>query len=66
MFLDWEILCPNSYDKKTIASYLQVLFMIFLNFDQIYIVGHDWGGPIAFSYARTCHNKVKKIVLIDV
>ena len=57
---------PISYDKKTIASYLQRLVHDHLNFDQIYIVGHDWGGPIAYSYARTSHNKVKKIVLIDV
>ena len=57
---------PKSFDKKTIASYIQVFVHDFLGFDKIFIIGHDWGGPISFSYAQTCQNKVKKIVLIDV
>ena len=57
---------PKSFDKKTIASYIQVFMHDFLGLDKIFIIGHDWGGPISFSYAQTYQNKVKKIVLIDV
>ncbi len=57
---------PLSYDKKTIAYYLKRLVHDNLGLDKLYIVGHDWGGPIAYSYARTYHDKVKKIVLMDV
>ena len=51
---------PESFDKKTIASYIQVFVHDFLGFDKIFIIGHDWGGPISFSYAQTCQNKLKK------
>ena len=34
--------------------------------DKIVIIVHNCGGPISFSYAQTCQNKVRKIVLIDV
>ena len=61
-----KIFLPKSFDKKTIASYIQSLVHDFLDFDKIFIIGHDWGGPISYSYARTSHDKVKKIVLIDV
>ena len=50
---------PKSFDKKTIASYIQVFIHDFLGFDKIFIIGHDWGGPISFSYAQTCQNTVK-------
>ena len=45
---------------------IQVFVHDFLGLDKIFIIGHDWGGPISFSYAQTYQNKVKKIVLIDV
>ena len=51
---------PKSFDKKTIASYIQVFVHDFLGLDKIFIIGHDWGGPISFSYAQTYQNKVTK------
>ena len=57
---------PKSYDKKTISKYLQKLVHDYLGYKDIFIIGHDWGGPISFAYANSKKKFVKKIVLLDV
>ena len=57
---------PKSYDKKTISKYLQKLVHDYLGYKDIFIIGHDWGGPISFAYANSKNKFVKKIVLLDV
>ena len=40
----------TGYDKKTIAEDIYQLVKK-LGFSKIYLVAHDWGGPVAYSYA---------------
>jgi alpha/beta hydrolase fold len=40
----------TGYDKKTIAEDIYQLVKK-LGYSKIYIVAHDWGGPVAYSYA---------------
>ena len=37
-----------------------------LGLGRIFLVGHDWGGPVAFAYAATVPDQVRKLVLLDV
>ena len=39
----------EGYDKKTIAADIVELIHDHLGLGPIHLVGHDWGGPVAFS-----------------
>jgi pimeloyl-ACP methyl ester carboxylesterase len=52
---------PNSFDKKTISSIIHDL-----GHKDIYLVGHDWGASVAYSYAAQFRDEVKKLVIMDV
>jgi pimeloyl-ACP methyl ester carboxylesterase len=41
----------GGYDKKTIANDIWRLVHEHLGIDKFFLVGHDWGGPVAFSLA---------------
>jgi len=56
----------DGYDKKTVAADIRELVHDHLGLDQIYLVGHDWGGPVAFAHAAAEHKRVRKLVLLDV
>jgi pimeloyl-ACP methyl ester carboxylesterase len=32
---------------------------------KIYIVAHDWGGPVAYSYAAAHSHNVCKMIILD-
>lgn len=55
----------GGYDKKTMANDIWRL-MQSLHINQFYLVGHDWGGPIAFSLAAQHPEAVGKLVILDV
>jgi pimeloyl-ACP methyl ester carboxylesterase len=40
----------TGYDTKTVAEGISQLVNK-LGYSKIYIVAHDWGGPVAYSYA---------------
>jgi alpha/beta hydrolase fold len=40
----------TGYDKKTVAEDIYQLVKK-LGYTKIYIAAHDWGGPVAYSYA---------------
>ena len=42
----------TGYDKATVASDVYALVQQ-LGFESIFLVGHDWGGPVAYAYAAT-------------
>jgi pimeloyl-ACP methyl ester carboxylesterase len=54
----------TGYDTKTLADDLYQLVNK-LGFSKIYIVAHDWGGPVAYSYAAAHPENVKKMVILD-
>ena len=56
----------EGYDKKTIAADIVELVHDHLGLGPIHLVGHDWGGPVAFSYAIHNAERVRKLALLDV
>ncbi len=55
----------SGYDKKTMSNDLWRLLQS-LGIDSCYAVGHDWGGPTAFSLAAQHPEAVKKLAILDV
>jgi pimeloyl-ACP methyl ester carboxylesterase len=55
----------TGYDKKTIAEDVYQLVKK-LGFSKIYLVAHDWGGPVAYSYAAAHSQDVRKMIIVDV
>jgi pimeloyl-ACP methyl ester carboxylesterase len=55
----------TGYDKRTIAEDIYQLVRQ-LGFERIFLVGHDWGGPVAYAYACAHPNDVRKLVILDV
>jgi len=52
------------YDTKTVAEDIYQLVKKLGN-SKIYIVAHDWGGPVAYSYAAEHPQDVRKMVILD-
>jgi pimeloyl-ACP methyl ester carboxylesterase len=55
----------GGYDKRTIAADIYQLVRQ-LGFEGIFLVGHDWGGPVAYAYAAAHPAGVRKLVILDV
>jgi pimeloyl-ACP methyl ester carboxylesterase len=55
---------PSGYDKKTLAQDMRKL-MLKLGFRSAIVVGHDWGGPVAYAYAAQYRDAVEQLVLIE-
>lgn len=55
----------TGYDKKTVSNDVWRLLQS-LDIDSFYLVGHDWGGPTAFSLAAQHREAVKKLAILDV
>ena len=51
------------YDTKTVAEDIYQLVKKLGN-SKIYIVAHDWGGPVAYSYAAAHPQDVRKMVIL--
>ena len=56
----------GGYDKKTIANDLWRLAHVVLGETSLLVVGHDWGGPVAFSLAAQHRDAVRKLAIFDV
>ena len=54
----------TGYDKKTVAEDVYQLVKK-LGYSKIYLVAHDWGGPVAYSYAAAHPQDIKKMVIFD-
>jgi pimeloyl-ACP methyl ester carboxylesterase len=54
----------SGYDKKTLAQDLHTL-MTKLGFPKADLVGHDWGGPVAYAYTAQFRDAVGKLILIE-
>jgi pimeloyl-ACP methyl ester carboxylesterase len=55
----------DGYDKKTMSHDIWRLLQS-LGVKECYAVGHDWGGPTAFSLAAQHPQFVRKLAILDV
>ncbi|MBC8008300.1 MAG: alpha/beta hydrolase [Prolixibacteraceae bacterium] len=55
----------GGYDKATIAQDIATLLHGHLGIDRYFLVGHDWGGPVAFCLAATYPDAVRKLAMPD-
>ncbi len=55
----------GGYDKKNLAIDIQAL-VHHLGYRKIRLVGHDWGGIIAYHYAAMFEADVERLAVIDV
>jgi pimeloyl-ACP methyl ester carboxylesterase len=56
----------GGYDKKTIANDVWRLASDTLGEQRLFVVGHDWGGPVAFSLAAQHREAVRRLAIFDV
>ena len=54
----------KGYDTKTLAQDIYQLVKK-LRYSKIYLVAHDWGGPVAYSYAAVHPEDVRKMIILD-
>jgi pimeloyl-ACP methyl ester carboxylesterase len=54
------------YDKKTIAADLWQLLAGTLGLTHWHLVGHDWGGPVAFALAAAHEEAIRTLTIVDV
>ena len=55
----------HGYEKHVIAEDIWKLAREHLKLDQFLLVGHDWGGPVAFCLAATHPEAVRRLVMLD-
>lgn len=55
---------PTGYDKRTVATDIWSLLQS-LGIDRTAVVGHDWGGPVAFRLALDHPELVERLVIIN-
>lgn len=56
----------GGYDKRTVAADIWELVHDHLGIDRFFLVGHDWGGPVAFSLAAHHPDAVRRLAILDV
>ena len=56
----------TGYDKKTIAADLWELLAGRLGLPRWHLVGHDWGGPVAFALAAAHPEAIATLSIVDV
>ena len=56
----------GGYDKKTVAQDIWRLAHDVLGERRLYVVGHDWGGPVAYALAAQHRDAVRRMVIFDV
>jgi len=54
----------SGYDGKSIADDIYKL-VTQLGYKRIFLVGHDWGGQVAYSYAAAHPNDVRRLVILE-
>ncbi|HEX2174097.1 MAG TPA: alpha/beta fold hydrolase [Dehalococcoidia bacterium] len=56
----------GGYDKRTIAADLWSLLRDHMGLDRYFLVGHDWGGPVAYALAAAHPESVRRLAILDV
>lgn len=55
----------HGYDKRTIAEDIRKLTEEHLGLTGYFLVGHDWGGPVAYCLAATRPQVVRRLAMLD-
>jgi pimeloyl-ACP methyl ester carboxylesterase len=53
----------TGYDKKTVAENIYQLVKK-LGYSKLYLVAHDWGRPVVYSYAAAHSQDIQKMVIL--
>lgn len=56
----------GGYDKQRIAADIWELLHDHLRIESFCLVGHDWGGPVAFALAAAHPEAVRRLAILDV
>ena len=56
----------GGYDKKTVAASVWELLHEHLHLPRWHLVGHDWGGPVAFALAAAHAEAIRTLTIVDV
>jgi pimeloyl-ACP methyl ester carboxylesterase len=56
----------GGYDKATVAGDLERLMCEVLQVPRFHLVGHDWGGPVAYALAVRAPLAVRSLTTVDV
>lgn len=56
----------TGYDKKTMAGDCWRLMREVLGEARFFLVGHDWGGPVAFALAAQHRDAIRRMAIFDV
>lgn len=56
----------DGYDKKTVAGDVWRLVHDHLGIERFHLVGHDWGGPVAFRLTHDHEAAVLSLAVLDV
>ena len=56
----------DGYDKKTVGADLWQLLSGELGLTRWHLVGHDWGGPVAFALAAAHADAIRTLAIVDV
>jgi pimeloyl-ACP methyl ester carboxylesterase len=56
----------EGYDKKTVAADVWELLAEHIRPSSFHLVGHDWGGPVAFALAAAHPGSVRTLAMLDV
>jgi pimeloyl-ACP methyl ester carboxylesterase len=54
------------YDKKTLAHDIWRLTHDIVGEHRLFVVGHDWGGPVAYALAAQHRDAVRRMAIFDV
>jgi pimeloyl-ACP methyl ester carboxylesterase len=54
----------SGYDKRTLASDVREL-VAQLGYDKVGVIGHDWGGAVAFYFAYDNRDLVERMFILD-
>lgn len=55
----------DGFDKQSVARDVAQLLRQGLGLDGAFVVGHDWGGPVAFALAAYHPGLVRRLVMLD-
>ena len=56
----------DGYEKRTVAADIFELLSHHLGTARFHLVGHDWGGPVAFALACAHPEAVRTLAILDV
>lgn len=56
----------EGYDARTVAADVAELLTHHLGIGRFHLVGHDWGGPVAFALAAQHPQTVRTLTIVDV